>query len=109
MTDFVLDNLVTMRWGFDGGNHVYADAILQRPETDSDATVLPVLWRYEMSAVLSRTQIKGWVTPGKAAEFLEDIAALNIMVDAESAARVRRKLRGSLVTIVAPARRDRVA
>ncbi len=88
MTDFVLDNSVTMRWCFEGGNHVYADAMLERLETASDAAVVPVLWRYEVSAVLSRAQTKGWLTSSKAAEFLEDIAALNIVVDAESAERV---------------------
>lgn len=61
MTDFFLDDSVTMRWCFDGGNHVYADAILQRLETDSDAAAVPGLWRYEVSAVLSRAQIKGWL------------------------------------------------
>lgn len=74
-----------MRWYFDGGNHAYADSILQQLEVGSGTAIVPVLWRYEVSAVLSRAQIKGLLTADKAAEFLEDIAALNIIVDAESA------------------------
>ncbi len=49
---------------------------------------MPLLWRYEVSAVLSRAQNKGLLTARKATEFLEDIAALTIIVDMDGANRI---------------------
>jgi predicted nucleic acid-binding protein len=88
VTGFVLDNSVTMRWCFDAGAHEYADGILTRPEADEDAALVPVLWRYEVSAVLARAGAKGFLAPHKAAEFLEDLAALAINVDMEGVDRI---------------------
>jgi hypothetical protein len=70
VTDFVLDNSVTMRWCFDGGSHDYADRFS------------------EVSAVLARAQIRGLLTASKVAEFFEDLATMKIVVDIESADRV---------------------
>lgn len=81
MTEFVLDNSVTMRWCFEGGAHEYADRIQDRLAAETDAAVVPILWRYEVSAVLSRAQLKGLLTERKVAAFLEDLAALNITMD----------------------------
>jgi predicted nucleic acid-binding protein len=85
MTDFVLDNSVTMRWCFDSGSHVYADAILQRLGTASAVAFVPVLWRYEVSSVLARAEIKGMLPTQKAVDFLLNLAALDIRTDDESA------------------------
>jgi hypothetical protein len=52
VTLFVLDNSVTMRWFFDSGTHVYADAILADLQSLTNEAVVPILWRYETSAVL---------------------------------------------------------
>jgi predicted nucleic acid-binding protein len=88
VSGFVLDNSVAMRWCFDSGAHAYADQILERLETGKDTAFVPLMWRYEVSAVLARAELKGFLTAHKAAEFLEDLAALPITVDAESASRV---------------------
>lgn len=84
MTDFVLDNSVTMRWCFDAGANAYADSILARLEADDGAAVVPVLWRYEVSAVLARAETRGFLPAHKAAAFLANLAALPIEVDIES-------------------------
>lgn len=88
MTDFVLDNSVTMRWCFDSGVHEYADKILAHLETEQGTAFVPVLWRYEVSAVLSRAQNRGLLPGHKAQEFLEDLASLAIVVDTEGMSRI---------------------
>ncbi len=88
MTDFALDNSVAMRRCFDNGSHVYADAVLHQLATISDAAFVPVLWRYEVSSVLSRAEIEGMLPAQRAAAFLTSLAALDILADDESAHRV---------------------
>ncbi|HEY1935771.1 MAG TPA: type II toxin-antitoxin system VapC family toxin [Acetobacteraceae bacterium] len=88
MSDFVLDNSVTMRWCFDGGSNDYADDILRQLESQARAAVVPVLWRYEVSAVLARAQVRDLLPAPRAAEFLEDLAALNITVDLDGIQRI---------------------
>ncbi len=69
---FVLDNSVAMRWCFESATHSYADAILQKLAAGDDA-IVPVLWFYEASAVLSREQQKGTLDPAKAEAFLAEL------------------------------------
>jgi predicted nucleic acid-binding protein len=83
VTAFVLDNSVTMRWCFDSGAHPYADGVLQQLRPGGEAFV-PVLWRYEVSSVLARAQNTGVLTAQKVTNFLTNIQALNIIVDADS-------------------------
>ena len=84
---FVLDNSVAMRWCFESAAHPYADNILNRLATGEDA-VVPVLWFYEASAVLSREQNRGTLAAPKAEDFIAELQALRIAADVESAARV---------------------
>ena len=84
MTDFVLDNSVTMRWCFDAGTHEYADNILRTLMAAESSAFVPILWRYEVSAVLARAQLRGTVPPEEVAFFLEDLANLDITVDTAS-------------------------
>ena len=88
MSAFVLDNSVTMRWCFDAGAHTYADAVLRDLAEEDGAALVPVLWRYEVSAVLVRAQITSVLTPSKVATFLEDLGALNIIVDVDGMDRI---------------------
>ena len=88
MSGFVLDNSVTMRWCFDSGAHGYADHILEHIETRRSTAFVPTLWRYEVSAVLARAEIKGILSSQKVANFLQNLSALDIRVDDESAGRV---------------------
>ena len=50
--------------------------------------LVPILWRYEVSAVLAKAQKNGIISKVRANSFLAQLADLNITVDAESAARV---------------------
>ena len=77
-----------MRWCFDGGSHAYADQILSQLESGTSTAFVPPLWRYEVSAVLARAELKGFLTGRKAAEFIEDLSALVIRVDSDSASHV---------------------
>jgi predicted nucleic acid-binding protein len=85
---FVLDNSVTMRWCFDSGAHAYADGVLRQLEADDGAAIVPVLWRYEVSAVLARAQNTAALSAQKVEEFLENLQALNIIVDTDGTARI---------------------
>lgn len=97
MSGFVLDNSVTMRWCFDAGAHAYADPVLEQLETQRGPAYVPVLWRYEVSAVLARAEIKGMLAASKVAGFWKRLAALDIRVDVESAARVLTDVHGLAV------------
>jgi predicted nucleic acid-binding protein len=88
VSEFVLENSVTMRWCFDSGNHAYADRVLDQLEAASAVAFVPLLWRYEVSAVLARAEVKGLLSAQKAAEFMEDLQALDIRVDDDGANRV---------------------
>ncbi|MFC5864935.1 type II toxin-antitoxin system VapC family toxin [Acidicapsa dinghuensis] len=79
MTAFVLDNSVTMRWCFQNAAHPYADGVLQ--QLAIGAAVVPVLWRYEVSAVLAKSLKDGILTPAAADAFLATLNSLNIAVD----------------------------
>ena len=98
MTAFVLDNSVTMRWCFDSGAHEYADAVLTQLESDDGEAVVPILWRYEVSAVLARAQLTKALAATKVAEFLEDLQVLNIHVDMPGADRILSDVHGLAVT-----------
>ena len=88
MTVFVLDNSVAMRWCFESGAHTHADNVLQQLESDDGEAFVPVLWRYEVSAVLARAQNTGVLTAQKVTEFLENLQALNIIVDTDGSDRI---------------------
>lgn len=77
-----------MRWCFDSGTHAYAEGILERIASRRCVAIVPVLWRYEVSAVIARAEMRGWLTGAKAADFLNRLDALEIQVDAESSERV---------------------
>jgi predicted nucleic acid-binding protein len=49
---------------------------------------VPVLWRYEVSAVLAKSQKEGILTAFKADEFLATLTKLNIAVDPDGADRI---------------------
>lgn len=88
MTAFVLDASVTMRWFFDAGAHPLADCILTDLSSMVSQAVVPLLWRYEVSAVLARAQIKGWAAAEDVTDFFKDLAALPIQLDQESSLRI---------------------
>jgi predicted nucleic acid-binding protein len=77
-----------MRWFFDGGSYDYADAVLDRLSVSSDQAIVPLLWFYEVSAVLSRAVTKNGIDARKVADFFDDLEALPITLDDESTRRV---------------------
>jgi predicted nucleic acid-binding protein len=87
LTSFVLDNSVAMRWCFESGAYPYADSVLNRLAT-GDTAMVPVLWFYEASAVLSRAQNIGMLTASKAAAFITELKSLNLIADDAGIARV---------------------
>ena len=88
MTVFVLDNSIAMRWAFHGGAHPHADAILRDLQSLTNEAVVPILWRYEASAVLAAAQNKGTIPAHEVALFLQDLEGLPIRVDPESSRRI---------------------
>jgi predicted nucleic acid-binding protein len=84
---FVLDNSVAMRWCFEEATHPYAESVLDRLQAGEGA-VVPIIWLYEASAVLSRAQSRGTLAAAKADEFIGELQALDIRADEESAARI---------------------
>ena len=75
-----------MRWCFQNAAHPYADGVLQQLATGT--AFVPVLWRYEVSAVLAKSQKDGILTALKAEEFLATLNQLNITVDPDSSDRI---------------------
>ena len=88
MTNFVLDNSVTMRWCFDAGRHPYADAVLHQLEAIDGLAFVPMLWRYEVSAVLAKARLKSQISATDTADFLADLRGLNIVVDMPGTERI---------------------
>jgi predicted nucleic acid-binding protein len=50
-----------------------------------DEAIVPVLWLYEVSAVLARAQIKDGIDAKEVTDFLDDLEALPVAIDGESA------------------------
>lgn len=71
-----------MRWCFEETSTPYAEAILEEMVNGAEA-IVPVLWLYEVVAVLSKSQRNGSMTSEKAAGFLEDLQSFSITVDEE--------------------------
>ncbi len=88
MSAFVLDNSVTMRWCFDAGRHPYADAVLHQLEAINGIAFVPILWRYEVSAVLVRAQTRGEASAQEVDDFLADLRELNIAIDIPGTERI---------------------
>jgi predicted nucleic acid-binding protein len=55
---------------------------------------VPVLWRYEVSAVLTRAHLRGHLPRRKVDDSLEDLAALDITVDVAGTSRILTDVHG---------------
>ena len=86
MSDFVLDNSVSMRWLFPSdktADQRYAVSVL---ESISSATALvPDLWHLEAANVLVTAIAQGDIEPGNAERFTSQLRDLPIQVDAHTA------------------------
>jgi hypothetical protein len=77
-----------MRWCFDSGNNAYADNVLETLVATAGEAHVPILWRYEVSAVLARAQKIGVLTAERVTEFIETLEPLNIVVDMHGVDRI---------------------
>ncbi len=89
---FVLDNSVVMRWCFDEPPNDYAEAILQQMGNNGKA-IVPVLWLYEVTAVLAKAQKLGSISADKARAFVEYLNVLSIIIDYEGIERIMHDVR----------------
>lgn len=89
---FVLDNSVVMRWCFDDVINDYAEAVLQLM-SNNGKVIVPVLWRYEVTAVLSKAQRMGSISADKVSGFLDDLNAFSITTDYEGIERIMNDVR----------------
>ena len=94
---FVLDNSVVMRWCFDDMQNDYAEAVLKLMSNNGNA-IVPVLWRYEVTAVLSKAQKIGSISEDKVIGFIDDLNAFSITVDYEGIDRIMNDVRLIAVT-----------
>ena len=76
-----------MRWCFENAAHPFADSVLNRLAT-GDTAIVPVLWFYEASAVLSRAQTTGTLVASRATAFITELRSLNITADDAGVAHV---------------------
>jgi predicted nucleic acid-binding protein len=83
LTDFVLDNSVSMRWCFENTSTPYAEDVLEQLLAGQRGQV-SVLWLYEVVSVLAKAQRTGSITADKVHGFMEDLRSLDITVDDES-------------------------
>ena len=79
MADFVLDNSVTMAWGFDDESDPYADAILA-PMHGLKA-IVPAIWPFEVAHVLVVGERRKRITVGETQAFLSLLAKFSIQVE----------------------------
>jgi predicted nucleic acid-binding protein len=87
VTAFVLDNSVTMRWCFENTSNPYAENILQQLASGTEA-IAPVLWRYEVAAVLAKAERSGTIAAEKIVAFLAALSSFDIAIDQDGAERV---------------------
>ena len=82
MTDFVLDNSVTMRWLLESENasdQAYAEKVLT--SLQDVGTLVPDLWRLEATNVLLNAEKHGVINAGEAERFIMQLENLPIQVD----------------------------
>ena len=82
MTDFVLDNSVTMRWLLESekeSDQVYAEKVLK--SLLDAGTLVPDLWHLEASNVLLNGEKQGLIGAGEAERFVMRLENLPIQVD----------------------------
>lgn len=82
MSDFVVDNSVSMSWAFEDERNRYADAVLE--SLQSNEAAVPVIWRLEAANVLVVAQRQERLSVADRSRFLALIRDLPIEVVEES-------------------------
>ena len=78
---FVLDASVTISWAFPDEQNPIAVRAAQRLEHSSDSAVVPAIWWYEVRNVLLVNERRGRTTASRTANFLKEIADIDIVID----------------------------
>jgi predicted nucleic acid-binding protein len=81
VSEYVLDNAVTMAWCFNDEATPYTENILDRLSNLLDSAVVPALWLYEVTNVSILAVRKGRITKEKATRFLSNLIDLPIEVE----------------------------
>jgi predicted nucleic acid-binding protein len=83
--EFVLDNSITMVWGFEDEADPYATAVLDLMPTLR--AYVPALWPHEVANVLLVGERRKRIKPADAAQFLAVLGAFPIVIDDETTSR----------------------
>ena len=81
MSQYVLDNAVTMAWCFSEEATPYTENLLDRLSNLVDSAVAPAIWLYEVANVSMLAVRKGRITKAKAVTFLNNLTDLPIEVE----------------------------
>ncbi len=81
MSEYVLDNAVTMAWCFSDEATAYTENLLDRLSNLADRVVVPALWLYEVTNVSMLAVRKGRIPKAKAVTFLKNLTDLPIEVE----------------------------
>ncbi|RMF70408.1 MAG: PIN domain-containing protein [Alphaproteobacteria bacterium] len=79
---FVVDNSVVMAWCFEDEANAYADAVLDRLNTEK--ALVPAIWPLEVGNVLLVAERKGRLAEADSARFLSLLAGLPLTVEQET-------------------------
>lgn len=82
MTDFVLDNSVSMRWLFESekpSDQRYADAVL-KSLVEAEAFI-PNLWHLEATNILLSAERRHEIEPGETERFISQLESLPLHID----------------------------
>jgi predicted nucleic acid-binding protein len=81
VSQYVLDNAVTMAWCFSEEATPYTENLLDRLSNLMDRAVVPALWLYEVTNVSMLAVRKGRIPKAKALTFLKNLTDLPIEVE----------------------------
>lgn len=81
MSLFVLDNSVTMPWCFTEEATSYTEDVLNRLTSFTGTAIVPSIWLYEATNVITLAVRKGRIPENQAADFLSGLADLPIEIE----------------------------
>jgi predicted nucleic acid-binding protein len=81
VSQFVLDDTITMAWCFMDEATEFTENLLSRLSDLADRALVPALWLYEVVNVVELAVRKGRITKEKVDTFLEILADLPIEIE----------------------------
>jgi predicted nucleic acid-binding protein len=94
LSQYVLDNTVTMAWCFTDEVTPLSESLLDRLSNLTDSASVPALWLYEVVNVTQVAVRKGRIDERKAQAFLNTIAGLPIGIESPTRAQIFGTVRG---------------